>query len=98
MDYSSEEEFDNYINEQGRISTRKVIRDFQDPFDYYTSDEFRRRYRFSKDMVLFILFPLINEDLIKLTARGLPVPPIYQLLVALRFYSSGSFQVTILTL
>uniref|UniRef100_A0A2H1VFZ2 SFRICE_004794 n=1 Tax=Spodoptera frugiperda TaxID=7108 RepID=A0A2H1VFZ2_SPOFR len=28
-----------------------------------TSDEFRRRYRFSKDVVLFILMPLINEHL-----------------------------------
>ncbi|KAF9413681.1 hypothetical protein HW555_008127 [Spodoptera exigua] len=63
----SEEEFDNYINKQRRISTRKVIRDFQDPFDYYSSDESRRRYRFTKDVVLFKLFPLINEDLKKLT-------------------------------
>ncbi|XP_060805953.1 putative nuclease HARBI1 isoform X2 [Amyelois transitella] len=95
MDYSSEEEFDNYINEHDEhsiINTRKVIRDFQDPFDYYSSEEFRRRYRFTKDVVHFVLLPLINKDLEKLTARGLPVPPLYQLLVSLRFYASGSFQ------
>ncbi|XP_060806387.1 putative nuclease HARBI1 [Amyelois transitella] len=66
--------------------------DFQDPFDYYSSEEFRRRYRFTKDVVHFVLLPLINKDLEKLTARGLPVPPLYQLLVSLRFYASGSFQ------
>ncbi|CAG4966827.1 unnamed protein product [Colias eurytheme] len=64
MDYSSEEEFDYYINdrifEQRTIITRKVL--------------------------------LIINDLIKLTERGLPVPPMYQLLIAIRFYSSGSFQ------
>ncbi|CAK1589292.1 unnamed protein product [Parnassius mnemosyne] len=97
MDYSSEDDFDNYIQErinvQRRISTRKVIRDFQNPFDYYSANEFKSRYRFSKDIVLNILLPLINADLLKVTSRGLPVPPIYQLLVALRFYSSGSFQI-----
>ncbi|XP_013144283.1 PREDICTED: putative nuclease HARBI1 [Papilio polytes] len=95
MDYSSEEEFDNYIHdrlvEQRTITTRKVIRDFQNPFDFYSSEEFRRRYRFSKDIVHSVILPMVTDSDL-LTRRGLPVPPIYQLIVTLRFYATGNFQ------
>lgn len=102
MNYSSEEEFDNYINDRlngykHRLLIipvpRKVLREFKSPLDRYTDDEFRGKYRLRKGIVLSILLPLVHNDLQKVTARGRPVPPIYQLLVVLRFYATGSIQV-----
>lgn len=64
MDYNDEEDFDNYIRERlyfrRSITTRKVIRDFQNPFEYYSAEEFKRRYRFPKDIVINVILPLIN--------------------------------------
>ncbi|CAK1589161.1 unnamed protein product [Parnassius mnemosyne] len=93
----SDEEFDNYldeqVNRQESVTIRRVIRDFQNPFEYYSEVEFKQRYRFRKETVLNVLMPLISHNLEKLTKRGLPIPPVYQLLIALRFYASASFQI-----
>jgi len=43
---------------------------------------------------MFGILPLIEEGLAKINNRGLPIPPVMQLLVCLRFYSSASFQVS----
>ncbi|KAK8766863.1 hypothetical protein V5799_006354 [Amblyomma americanum] len=70
---------------------RPVLRDRQNPMDIYNDAEFLSRYRFSKQAVLELLgrLPLrANTD-----ERGLPVPPLLQLLVALRFYGAGTFQI-----
>lgn len=42
---------------------------------------------------MFGILPLIEEGLVKINNRGLPISPALQLLIALRFYATGSFQV-----
>ncbi|XP_030760951.1 putative nuclease HARBI1 [Sitophilus oryzae] len=71
---------------------RRYIRDMENPIEKYNDVEFRKRFRFSKPIVQHILLPIV-EDQEQTTNRGLPVPPIIGLLVTLRFYATGSFQI-----
>ncbi|KAJ8909632.1 hypothetical protein NQ315_007340 [Exocentrus adspersus] len=93
FDFLYENDDDNVFHNQGRVMLfRRYIRDFANPIERYTADEFRKRYRFRKDTVRDVLPPIIFEDLIKLNNRELPIPPLLQLLMALRFYATNSFQ------
>lgn len=65
------------------------------PFEFYYEREFKRRFRFNKDSVLYGILPKIQNELIHNNNRGLPIPPLCQLLICLRFYATGSFQVSI---
>ncbi|KAH9359797.1 hypothetical protein HPB48_020990 [Haemaphysalis longicornis] len=70
---------------------RPSISDRQNPMEVYDDAQFLARYRFSKETVLELLsmLPLPASR----NNRGLPLPPLQQLLLALRFYGAGSFQV-----
>ncbi|KMQ90238.1 nuclease harbi1 [Lasius niger] len=41
------------------------------------------------------LLPKVEEDLAKINNRGLPIAPVLQLLVCLRFYATASFQLVL---
>lgn len=75
---------------------KRYVRDALNPFEYYDDNEFKRRFRFSKESVLHGIYPKIEEGLERLNKRGLPIPGLIQLLVCLRFYSTASFQVCFL--
>lgn len=91
------EDFDNfYENENDNLVERlqkRYIRDAENPLEYYFDEEFRKRFRFKKVAVRDVLLPIILRDLKKPTRRGLPILPMMQLLIALRFYATNSFQV-----
>ncbi|KAJ8677029.1 hypothetical protein QAD02_012816 [Eretmocerus hayati] len=72
--------------------TKRYIRDFQNPFEWYRAHEFTKRYRFSKDVVMFHILPLIEDKLQWENNRGLPVPPPIQVVISLRYYATGHFQ------
>lgn len=72
---------------------QKYVRDGKNPLEYYNEVEFKSRYRFSKDATMNGFFPLIGAELIKDNNHGLPISPIFQLLVCSRFYATASFQV-----
>ncbi|XP_070379365.1 putative nuclease HARBI1 [Dermacentor albipictus] len=70
---------------------QRNLRDRQNPMEVFNDQKFLARYRFSKAAVLELLsmLPLHqNTD-----ERGCAVPPLLQLLVTLRFYGAGTFQV-----
>lgn len=101
MDYEDFIEFIEIVDaeeEAVRIPNKRYIRDMENPIDYYYESQFKKRYRFSKETVREVIIPFINEELSKVNNRGLPLPPLLQLLVTLRFYSTGNFQVTIFLL
>ncbi|CAK1597402.1 unnamed protein product [Parnassius mnemosyne] len=58
----------------------------QNPFKLYDEN------RFTKLTVLKVILPLIIANLKHLDNRGLPISPKLQLLIALRFYATGCFQ------
>lgn len=92
------EEFEDILENVGQRNQlvhlpRRYIRDAENPLERFEDSEFKKRYRFDKDTVTETLLPLVIEALEKPTNRGLPIPPVLQLLVALRFYATSSFQV-----
>ena len=58
--------------------------------DNFTDEELRCRYRFGRDSIEF-LTELLKDDLQRQTKRNQALTPTIQLLVALRFFASGSF-------
>ena len=69
---------------------RRVLRDRSNPFDLYDDSQFRKRFRFSKVTVrnlLLMVGPLLEHR----DNRGCALSPVLQLLLALRFYSTGCF-------
>ncbi|XP_031558424.1 putative nuclease HARBI1, partial [Actinia tenebrosa] len=58
--------------------------------DEFTDRELRMRYRFGRQSIIFIT-NLIYDDLKRKTKRNHALCPIDQVLIALRFYASGSF-------
>ncbi|CAN7951495.1 unnamed protein product, partial [Ixodes pacificus] len=71
--------------------TRPSIRDRENPMERYNDGQFLARYRFTKGTVreLLGMLPLQTST----DCRGLPLTPMLQLLVTLRFYGAGTFQV-----
>lgn len=76
---------------------KRYIRDANNPLEFYNNTEFKKRFRFSKESVLYGILPKIEVGLVKINNRGLPISPIIQLLICLRFYASASFQVRNIT-
>ena len=58
--------------------------------DGYTNEELRTRYRFGRESIMHIT-DLLEEDLHRKTQRNHPISALQQVLIALRFYASGSF-------
>lgn len=86
-----EDENEDYQNPL-RLAKR-YIRDWENPIEFFEDLPFRKRYKFSKEAVIEILLPLVNDQLRRLNNRGLPIFPLMQLLITLRFYATSSFQV-----
>lgn len=74
---------------------KRYIRDGENPIEFYEDRPFKKRYRFNKRTVIDILLPLVYEQLQRDNNRGLPISPIMQLLITLRFYATSSFQVCV---
>ena len=76
----------SYINRSERI-----FKDRTNPFDLYDENTFRQKNRLSKGLVVN-LTSLLKDELESITNRNNPLPPLYQILLALRFYATGTFQ------
>ena len=76
-------DFLNVIFEIGKI-----------PLNFIMKKNLKNVIDLIKDSVLRGILPKIEEGLAKINKRGLPIVPHFQLLVALRYYASASFQVT----
>ena len=66
-----------------RLSNNSLI-------DGFTDQELRARYRFGRQSILYIT-NLLARDLRRSTARNHALSPLHQVLIALRFFASGSF-------
>jgi len=90
-DSSSDEE-----NNIAIIREKRYIWDMINLFTAYREHKFHIRYRFLKHSVMHGLLPLVMDSLRKPGRRGLPIEPVFQLLICLRFYATASFQVSYL--
>ena len=77
----------------GRRIPKRYLRDAEDPLTFYEEEDFRRRFRFRKVTVVDVLLPLVQVQLAAMDYRGLSILPMLQLLLALRFYATASYQV-----
>ena len=60
------------------------------PFELYTDEELRVRFRFGRESIGFIT-DVLTDDLQRKTRRNHALQPVDQVLIALRFFASGSF-------
>jgi hypothetical protein len=67
------------------VAACEKVRDWENLMEFYEDAPFRKRFRFSKGAVIETLLSLVNAQLRRLNNRGLPVSPLMQLLITLRF-------------
>ena len=82
----------DYANRHN-VHVRRVrhLRDRFNPLEEYDDEDFRLRFRLRKDSVSD-LANILDKDLKHQTRRGLALTPMQQVLIALRFYATGTFQ------
>lgn len=73
------------------INPIRRFRRFESPLDYYSDEELYKRFRFRSDSIEFIA-NLVREDLERDTLRNVSLSVETQVLLAIRFFASGSFQ------
>ena len=79
----------NIVEGMERIPYTRVVRDRSNPFELFEDEEFRRRFRFTKHVVLEIA-DLIEDDIIT-SSRNASISPVIQTLIFLRFTASCGF-------
>ena len=81
-----------YANRRN-IHVRQIwhLRDRLSPLEEYNDEDFQLRSRLTKDLVSDLV-KILDEDLHHQTRRDLPLTPMQQMLIALRFYATGTFQ------
>ena len=98
----SDEELDDFLEYMEAVDAstarpvrapKRYLRDPSNPVGFYTDEDFRKRYRFTKQAVTAVVLPLILTSLTTIDNRGLPVAPLVKLLIFLRFAATGSYQV-----
>lgn len=90
-----EVEIERLENEIQRITATKkpyTIRARIEPMQLYSENEFRRRFRLSKDTVRY-LYNLIGAELEPLATRpGFTISGMDKILITLRYYATANFQ------
>ena len=78
--------------ERDNIERQRLPRVFNRhlPWEGFLDEELIKRYRFSRESILFIA-RLIEDEVRPLTRRNQAISTEQQLLIALRFFASGSF-------
>ena len=75
-----------------RIARKQHFYRRSHPYEELSDEQFRGKFRMSKE-VFSRFFELIKSDIsIPSDDRGMPTKPTIKVLIALRFYASGSFQ------
>ena len=74
-----------------RLRRIRHLRGRLNPLKEYDDGNFRRRFRLRKDSAI-TLTDILKDDLQHQTRRELPLTPLQQVLVTLRFYATASFQ------
>lgn len=78
-------------NENYRLRQLRIFRDRTNPLDSLNDQEIYERYRFSRE-VIFWLTSLLADDL-NSTKRSMALLPVQQILIALRYFATGTFQI-----
>ncbi|XP_061170533.1 putative nuclease HARBI1 [Saccostrea echinata] len=77
-----------------RNSILRRMNDRSNPLETLNEAEVFERYRFVPETIMFIV-GLIQDQLLYDSQRNNPLTPLYQVLVALRYFATGSFYITL---
>ena len=69
----------------------RIFRDRDNPLENMSDESFQYRYRITKE-VAHDLCAVLNDDLNRATRRSQSLPPSLQILIAIRYFATGSFQ------
>jgi hypothetical protein len=72
----------------------RICRDGTNPLEIYDDLELIERFRFDRHTILQIT-QLLKDDLESSTFHNKAIPPLFIVLISLRFVASGSFQIII---
>ena len=89
---SDDEEDLIFMNEMKQPRRIRTIKDRSNPFEELNDDIFQQRFRLTKTSVL-ILLNRIGAELEHDTDHNHTLSPMLQLLIALRFFATGTFQI-----
>ena len=81
-------------NQNRRRRVPRVFRDRRNPLDFLSDEEIRMQYRLTRICILE-LCALLQNELERPTRRCFSLPVSLQVLIALRYLASGSFQAVI---
>ena len=79
------------LRRRQNIRRNRLLRDYDNPLDYLDDFDIVRKYRLSRPMILN-LCNMFQNDLQRPTMRSRSFSVSLQIMVALRFYATGSFQ------
>ena len=74
-------------------STCRVVRNRSNPFEVFSDEKFKNRFRFRKETVLS-LRQLLSTDFEHGVTRNNFIPLILQIAATLRFYATERFEIT----
>lgn len=86
--------FDSSSSDDENTRRRNLFEDRYNPFDELNDSNFRKRFRLSKDSILNLL-EILEPSLAPANNKNNPIPALIQILITLRFYATGSFQLSI---
>lgn len=80
-----------HLRRRQNIRRNRLFRDYDNPLDYLDDTDIVRKYRLARP-IIYDLCRRFQNDLQRATARSRAFPVSLQIMVALRFYATGSFQ------
>ena len=89
------DQFERRLQRQNRVAQIPLrrLRDRENPLEHYSEVQFKKRFHMHKATVVFVA-NLIEKDINSPLRRGIRLPSTIQLLIALRFYCTGMFQLS----
>jgi hypothetical protein len=82
------------LRRRAQRKRERIFRDFTNPLDYLDKDAILSKYRLSRPLI-FSLCNIVSDRLQRPTTRSRALPVSLQVMIALRFYATGSFQAVI---
>uniref|UniRef100_A0A8C6UN81 DDE Tnp4 domain-containing protein n=1 Tax=Neogobius melanostomus TaxID=47308 RepID=A0A8C6UN81_9GOBI len=79
------------LNNERALRRERVLRDRSNPLEMYNESELLERFRFDR-ATIFEIVGALTPQLQHVTERNGTLSPSQQVLIALRFFASGSFQ------
>ena len=78
-------------NHHRRRQVQRVFRDRTNPLDFMTDQQLISHYRLHRESILY-LCEILNLDLQRPTIRSCALPVSLQIMTALSYYATGTFQ------